>query len=161
MDFIANGDVAKLTRIRRFEELYGFRFAEARLSFPDYDDYELECKVLLDTLSAEAPALTRDQSSSLFHAINDDYAEIKSKVKRYKEIRENAHYNAIQVKFAYAVTAHKAQGGEWKAVFVDKMLFGDEPMNRDLMRWLYTALTRASERIYLVNFDDRFFDTAG
>lgn len=156
MDFIANGDTARLVRLRRFEEYYGFRFAEARLSFPDYDDYELECKILLDTLAAEAPALTHAQSNTLFYAVNEDYEHIKSKAKRYKEVRENAHFNAIQVKFAYAVTAHKAQGGEWKAVFVDKMLFGDEQMNRDLMRWLYTAITRASTQIYLVNFDERF-----
>lgn len=159
MDFIANGDTAKLTRLRRFEEFYGFRFADALLTFPDYDDYELECKILLDTLASEAPALTPEQSSKLFYAVAEDYGEIKSKAKRYKEVRENPHYNAMQVKFAYAVTAHKAQGGEWKAVFVDKMLFGDERMNKDLMRWLYTTLTRASEQLYLVNFDERFFDT--
>ena len=158
LDFIANGDIARLERLRRSEEFYGFRFAEARLRFPDYDDYELECKVLLDTLTSEAPALTSDQSSRLFYSIAEDYPEIKSKAKLYKEIRESPYYNAVQIKFAYAVTAHKAQGGEWKAVFVDRMLFGDEPMSRDLMRWLYTALTRASEQLYLVNFDERFFD---
>lgn len=158
LDFIANGDIAKLAKLRRFEELYGFRFADAMLSFPDYDDYELECKILLDTLSSEAPALTREQGSELFYAVAEDYGDIKSKIKKYKEVRENPHYNAVQVKFAYAVTAHKAQGGEWKAVFVDRMLFGDEPMSRDLMRWLYTAVTRASEQLYLVNFDERFFE---
>lgn len=158
IDFIANGDIAKLTRIRRFEEFYGFHFAEARLTFPDYDDFEIECKVLLDTLSSESPSLTSEQSSRLFFSVAEDYAEIKSKAKRYREVRENAHFNAMQIKFAYAVTAHKAQGGEWKAVFIDKMLFGDETMSKDLMRWLYTALTRASEQVYLVNFDDRFFD---
>lgn len=156
IDFLANGDTARLIRLRRFEEYYGFRFANARLSFPDYDDYEIECKILLDTLASEAPALTHPQSTALFTAVSEDYAEIKSKIKRFKQVRENPHFNAVQVKFAYAVTAHKAQGGEWKAVFVDKMLFGDEPMSRDLMRWLYTAITRASEQIYLVNFDERF-----
>ncbi len=156
MDFIANGDTARLVRLRRFEDYYGFHFAEARLSFPDYDDYELDCKILLDTLSSEAPALTREQSNTLFYAISEDYAEIKSKAKRYKEVRENAHFNALQIKFAYAVTAHKAQGGEWQAVFIDRMLFGDEPMSRDLMRWLYTAITRARSQVYLVNFDERF-----
>ena len=158
MDFIANGDTARLVKLRRFEELYGFRFAEARLSFPDYDDYELDCKILLDTLSSEAPALTREQSSALFQAVSEDYADIRSKAKRYKLVHENPHFNALQVKFAYAVTTHKAQGGEWQAVFIDKMLFGDEVMSRDLMRWLYTAITRASRQVYLVNFDERFFD---
>lgn len=157
MDFIANGDTARLVKLRRFEDYYGFRFAEARLAFPDYDDCEIECRILLDTLASEAPALTREQSDALFRAVCEDYEHIKSKAKRYKEVRENPHFNAVQVKFAYAVTAHKAQGGEWKAVFVDRMLFGDEPMSRDLMRWLYTALTRASEQVYLVNFDERFF----
>ncbi len=157
MDFMANGDTARLVKLRRFEEYYGFRFAEARLSFPDYDDYEIECRMLLDTLASEAPALTHAQSNALFYAVSEDYEHIKSKAKRYKEVRENPHFNAVQVKFAYAVTAHKAQGGEWKAVFIDRMLFGDEPMSRDLMRWLYTAITRASEQIYLVNFDERFF----
>ena len=156
MEFIANGDIARLTRLRRFEELYGFRFAEARLVFPDYDDAELECKILLDTIASEAPSLTAEESSRLFYAVAEDYADIPSKAKRYKEVRENAHFNAMQIKFAYAVTCHKAQGGQWPAVFVDKMLFGDEPMNLDLMRWLYTALTRATERLYLVNFDERF-----
>ena len=157
MDFMANGDTARLVKLRRFEEFYGFRFAEARLSFPDYDDYEIECKILLDTLASEAPALTHEQGNALFYAVSEDYEHIRSKAKRYKEVRENPHFNAVQVKFAYAVTAHKAQGGEWKAVFIDRMLFGDEPMSRDLMRWLYTALTRASEQVYLVNFDERFF----
>lgn len=158
LDFIANGDTARLMRLRRYEDFYGFRFAEARLSFPDYDDYELDCKIILDTLSSEAPALTHEQSNRLFYAVMEDYEDIKSKAKRYKEVRENPHFNAVQVKFAYAVTAHKSQGGEWKAVFIDRMLFGDETMNRDLMRWLYTAITRASEQLYLVNFDDRFFE---
>jgi len=156
MDFMANGDIARLVRLRRCEELYGFRFAEARLAFPDYDDMEIDCKILLDTLSSEAPSLSSEQSKALFYAVAEDYAEIKSKEKRYREVRENPYYNAVQVKFANAVTAHRAQGGQWKAVFVDRMLFGDEPMTRDWMRWLYTVLTRATERLYLVNFDERF-----
>lgn len=158
MSFVANGDVARLKRIRRFEEFYGFRFAEAELLFPDYDDYRMEVKVLLDTLSSESPSLTREQSRMLFDEVERDYEDIKSKAKRYRAIRENAHYNAMQIKFAYAVTCHKAQGGQWKAVFVDRCLFGDEPMSKDMMRWLYTAITRATERVYLVNFDDEFFD---
>ena len=158
MSFVANGDVARLKRIRRFEEFYGFRFIDATLQFPDYNDYEMQVKILLDTLTSESPSLTREQSNQLFIEVEKDYAEITSKSKRYKAIRENPHFNAMQIKFAYAVTCHKAQGGQWKAVFVDRCLFGDEPMTRDMLRWLYTAITRATERVYLVNFDERFFE---
>ena len=158
MAFVANGDVARLKRIRRFEEFYGFRFVEAQLQFPDYDDYEMEVKVMLDTLASESPSLTREQSRQLFLEVEKDYEEIKSKSKRYKSIRENAHFNAMQVKFAYAVTCHKAQGGQWKAVFIDRCLFGDEQMSHDMLRWLYTAITRATERVYLVNFGDEFYE---
>ena len=158
MNFIANGDIAQLKRLRRYEELYGFRFANATLAFPDYDDTEIECKILLDTITSESPSLTREESNRLFYEVEKDYLEIKSKIKRFQEIRENPHFNALQIKFSYAVTCHKAQGGQWRAVFVDRCLFGDEPMTRDMMRWLYTALTRATEKLYLVNFDERFFD---
>lgn len=157
IDFVANGDTARLMRIRRYHDLYGFRFADAVLRFADYDDYELDCKILLDTLTSEAPALTAEQNKSLFTAIEEDYSDVTNKRERYKKIRDDAYYNAMQVKFAYAVTCHKAQGGQWSAVFVDKMLFGDEEISRDLLRWLYTAITRATERLYLVNFDERFF----
>ena len=158
VDFIANGDTALLRRIRKFEDFYGFRFAQARLSFPDYDDLELECKILLDTLGSDSPSLTREQGSRLFFAVAEDYADVPSKAKRYKQVRENPYFNAMQVKFAYAVTCHKAQGGQWRCVFVDKMLFGDEQISRDLLRWLYTAITRATEKLYFINFDERFFD---
>ena len=158
ISFMANGDIAYLKRIRRFEDFYGFHFADAILSFGDYDDLEIECKILLDTISSEAPSLTQEQSRKLFDEVEKDYLDIKSKIKRFREIRENPHYNAVQVKFAYAVTCYKAQGGQWKRVFIDKCLFGDEPMTRDMLRWLYTAITRATEKVYLVNFDDRFFE---
>lgn len=158
MSFVANGDVAQLRKIRRFEDFYGFHFADAVLSFPDYNDYEIECKILLDTITSESPSLTREESQRLFTEVEQDYLDIKSRLKRLKEIRENPHFNAVQVKFAYAVTCHKAQGGQWKAVFVDRALFGDEPMTGDMLRWLYTAFTRATERLYLVNFDERFFE---
>ena len=158
MNFIANGDIARLKRLRRFEEFYGFRFANAVLEFPDYDDAELECRILLETIASESPSLTREESSRLFYEVEKDYLDIRSRIKRYKEIRENPHFNAVQVKFSYAVTCHKAQGGQWKAVFVDRCLFGDEPMTRDMLRWLYTALTRATERLYLVNFDKAFYE---
>ena len=158
MSFVANGDVARLRRIRRFEEFYGFRFVDAIITFPDYDDYEMECKLMLDTLSSESPSLTREQSRQLFYEVEKDYDDIKAKAKRYRAIRENEHFNAMQIKFAYAVTCHKAQGGQWKAVFVDRCLFGDEQMSRDMLRWLYTAITRATERLYIINFDDEFFE---
>ena len=158
MSFVANGDVARLRRIRRFEDFYGFRFIDAQIEFPDYDDYQMDVKVMLNTLASESPSLTREESRNLFYEVEKDYLDIKSKVKRYRAIRENPHFNAMQVKFAYAVTCHKAQGGQWKAVFVDRCLFGDEAMSRDMLRWLYTAITRATERVYLVNFDERFFE---
>ena len=156
--FMANGDIVRLRRLRRFEEFYGFRFANAVLSFPDYDDTEIDCKILLDTIASESPSLTAEESRRLFAEVEQDYLDIKSKIKRLKEIRENPHYNAVQVKFAYAVTCHKAQGGQWRAVFIDRFLFGDEQMTRDRMRWLYTALTRASDRLYLVNFPEEFIE---
>lgn len=158
VNFIANGDIARLKRLRRFEEFYGFRFADAMLELPDYDGYEFECKIMLDTIHSESPSLTREESNRLFRAVEEDYADITAKGKRYREILKNDHFNALQVKFAYAITCHKAQGGQWSAVFVDKMLFGDETISKDLLRWLYTAITRATERIYFVNFDERFFE---
>lgn len=156
-DFIANGDTAILRRIHRFEDMYGFSFADSTLSFPDHDDMELRCRIILDALSSESPALSPEQNRQLFWNVAEDYAEVKSKAKRYREVRENPHFNALQVKFAYAVTCHKAQGGQWKCVFVDRMLFGEEIITRDLMRWLYTAITRATEKLYFINFDERFF----
>ena len=158
MHFIANGDIARLKRLRRYEDFYGFRFADVVLEFPDYEDTEIECRILLDTIASESPALTREESSRLFYEVEKDYLDVKSKIKRFKEIRENPHFNALQVKFSYAVTCHKAQGGQWKAVFVDRCLFGDEPMTRDMLRWLYTALTRATDKLYLVNFDNKFYE---
>lgn len=158
VDFIANGDTALLKRIYRFEDLYGFRFADALLEFADYDDLQLRCRIMLDTIDSESPSLTKEQGRQLFYNIAEDYANIKIKSKRWREVVENPYYNAMQIKFAYAVTGHKAQGGQWRCVFIDKMLFGDEKMNRDLLRWLYTALTRATEKLYFINFDERFFE---
>lgn len=158
IDFIANGDIGRLERIRRYHDQFGFRFADVVLSFPDYDGLELECRILLDTLQSESPSLTQEQSSALWWGVAEDYAEIGNKAKRYRAIREDAFYNAMQVKFSYAVTCHKAQGGQWNCVFIDRMLFGEEEMTRDWMRWLYTAITRATDRVYFVNFDERFFE---
>ncbi len=150
MDFIANGDIAEIMRIHNFRERYGFRFAEAVLRFPDYKDVELDVRLLLDTLESESPALSREQQQQLYEGVSLDYAHIKGKRKRYSAVREDLYLNALQVKYANAVTCHKAQGGQWKAVFVDKGFFGDI-CNKDVLRWYYTAFTRAREQLYLIN----------
>lgn len=153
MDFIANGDVAEIIHVGNIEEMYGLRYADVTLSFLDYEDCELDVKIMLDTLVSESPSLTREENERLFAAVWDDYPEIRSKRKRMEEIRKNPYYNALQVKYGYAVTCHKAQGGQWKRVFVDQGYVTDEMMNADYYRWLYTAFTRASERLYLVNWN--------
>lgn len=157
IDFIANGDIAEIVSIYKYEELYGFRFAEVCLRMIDYPDIELDCKIILDTLSIESAALSAEQSRKLFDAVAEDYADIRSKKKRWEKIRENPYFNALQVKFAYAVTCHKAQGGQWKAVFVDQGYLTEDMINVEYLRWLYTAFTRPTERLYLVNFNDEFF----
>ena len=150
--FLANGDRAKVLKVRRRIDLYGFRFATLLLQFPDYDNYELEATVLLDTLTSEAPALTHEQQEQLFHQIEEDYQDIPLKADRMKAIRQDQFFNALQVKFAYAVTCHKAQGGQWAHVYVDQGYMTDDMLNPDYIHWLYTAFTRASERLYLVNW---------
>lgn len=155
--FLANGDLAKIKRLRRYEELFGFRFVNATITLPDYDNTELECKVILDTLDSDTPSLSSEASKRLFDEVEKDYSHIPRKADRYKAMREDEYFNALQIKFAYAVTCHKAQGGQWDAVFIDKMLFGDEQMSKDFQRWLYTAITRAKKRLYFINFDERFF----
>ncbi|HAQ18214.1 MAG TPA: ATP-dependent endonuclease [Prolixibacteraceae bacterium] len=158
IDFIANGDIAEIVSIFKHEELYGFRFANVSLRLIDYPDIEFDCKILLDTLSIESAALTSAQNRQLFDAVSEDYLDIRSKKKRWEKIRENPYFNALQVKFAYAVTCHKAQGGQWKAVFVDQGYVTEEMLNIEFLRWLYTAFTRPTERLYLVNFNKEFFD---
>ena len=152
LDFIANGDVAVVRRMRRVREMYGFRFADVVLTFPDYDDLELEVKVLLDTLHSDTPALTREQSEHLFNAVQEDYKDITVKRERMKKLKEDPYYNALQVKYAYAVTCHKAQGGQWKRVFIDQGYMTEDMLTPDYFRWLYTAFTRATETLYLVNW---------
>lgn len=157
LDFIANGDVAVVERVLRYREMYGFRYAEVQLRFPDYDDYCTECLVLLESLHSDAPSLSRADSEKLFRTIEEDYVHIGEKRSRYAEIMKNEYWNALQVKFAYAVTCHKAQGGQWQRVFIDRLLFGDEYMTRDFQRWLYTAITRATEKVYFVNWPPELF----
>ena len=152
LSFIANGDMAVVRRVRNVHELYGFRFAEVTMNFPDYDDYELTAIVLLDTLTSEAPALTREQQERLFNAVMDDYADIPQKAERLKKVKEDRYYNALQVKFAYAATCHKAQGGQWAHIYVDEGYMTDDMLTTDYIHWLYTAFTRATEQLFLVNW---------
>lgn len=154
LDFIANGDIAVVRRVRRTHEMYGFRFADVTLCFPDYNDLELDVKILLDTLHSDAPALTREESERLFQAVQEDYSDITVKRERMKKIKEDSWYNALQVKYAYAVTCHKAQGGQWQRVFVDQGYMTEEMLTPDYYRWLYTAFTRATETLYLVNWPE-------
>ncbi len=150
--FLANGDRARVRRVRNTRELYGFRFADITLVFPDYDDYELTATVLLDSLSSEAPSLTREQQAQLYNAVMEDYAEYPRKADRIRKLKQDIYYNALQVKFAYAVTCHKAQGGQWSHVYIDQGYMTDDMLSADYLRWLYTAFTRATERLYLVNW---------
>ncbi len=156
MDYIANGDIAKLVSVRNFEDRYGLHFADARLSFPDYDDAEIVAKVCLDTLESESASLTYEQQNLLYQGVDADYADIKSKKKRYEAVREDPFYNALQLKYANAITCHKSQGGQWACVFIDNP-FWQDGLTVDDLKWLYTALTRATDKVYLVNFKDEYF----
>ena len=152
MTFVANGDTAEVVRIRNVHEQYGFRFADATLRFADYGDFELECRVLLSTLQSESPSLTREESNRLFESVLEDYMHIPNKRERMKALRQDAYYNAIQLKYAYAVTCHKAQGGQWPRVYVDQGFIPEDETGASYLRWLYTAFTRTTERVYLVNW---------
>ena len=152
LDFIANGDIAEIIRVNGTEEMYGFRFADVTLSLIDYEDCEIDVKIMLDTLTSESPSLTREENERLFAAVWEDYPEIRSKRKRMELIRKNPYYNALQVKYGYAITCHKAQGGEWKRVFIDQGYISEDMISPDYYRWLYTAFTRASEKLHLVNW---------
>lgn len=156
MDYIANGDIASLVRINHYEDRYGLHFADAVLSFPDYDGQEINAKVCLDTLESEAASLTYEQQNALYLGVSEDYSHISGKKKRYDAVREDKFYNALQLKYADAITCHKSQGGQWSCVFIDCPFWQDTQTEDDL-KWLYTALTRAVEKVYLVNFNDRFF----
>ena len=152
ISFLANGDRAVVQRVRNVHELYGFRFAEVTMTLPDYDDYELTATVCLDTLTSEAPALTREQQEQLFNAVMEDYADIPQKTERIKKLKSDRYYNALQIKFSYAVTCHKAQGGQWAHVYLDQGYMTDDMLTTDYIHWLYTAFTRATEKLYLVNW---------
>ena len=150
--FLANGDRAVVQRVRNVRSLYGFRFADVWLQFPDYENYDLQSTVILDTLQAEAPALAREQQEQLFNAVMEDYADIPTKPDRIARMRQDAYYNALQVKYAYAVTCHKAQGGQWAHVYIDQGYMTDDMLTPDYIHWLYTAFTRATEHLFLVNW---------
>ena len=156
-DYIANGDIAKLVWIKHFEERYGLHFADACLCFPDYGEQEVEIKVLLDTLESDAPSLPYEQAQALYQGVSADYAHLTTKKKRYEAVREDPFFNALQIKYAHAITCHKAQGGQWRCVFIDNP-FWQEDLQEEDIKWLYTALTRAIEKVYLVNFRDFCFE---
>ena len=152
LPFIANGDRAVVRRVRNVHELYGLHFADLTLAFPDYDGYELTATVVTDSLMSEAPALTQEQNQLLFNGVMDDYADIRGKRDRIEKVKHDRHFNAIQIKYAYAVTCHKAQGGQWAHVYVDQGYMTDDMLTPDYIHWLYTAFTRATEKLYLVNW---------
>jgi exodeoxyribonuclease-5 len=156
-EFIANGDIAEVKRIRKYEEKYGFKFVEMTLFFPD-SNREIDTKVMIDTLHLDTPSLPSAKSQELYQNVIAEYSEIKSKKKQNDSVRENPYFNALQIKFAYAVTCHKAQGGQWKRVFIDQGMFNRQDVTIDYLRWFYTAVTRSTEKLFLVNFSDKWFD---
>lgn len=159
ISFIANGDMAEIQKITHYEEMYGFRFADVELSFPDYPDAQnLDVKIILDTLNSNSASLSEEENMHLLQAIEADYMDIPNRRERYKAMKKNPWFNALQVKFAYALTCHKTQGGQWKNVFVDSSLNLKDAIEKEDLRWLYTAVTRAQERLYFVNFKEEFFE---
>lgn len=157
--FIANGDIVQLTSIGKIQEMHGFKFADVRIRMIDYpDEPELETRLLLDTIMSEAPSLSQEDNKRLYNSVSEDYSDIADRRLRLKKVKEDGFFNALQVKFAYAVTCHKAQGGQWPCVFVEQGYLTDEMINKEYLRWLYTAVSRASEKLYLVNFNKDFFE---
>lgn len=152
--FIANGDRAVVQRVRNIHQMHGFRFADVLLEFPDYDNLELQTTVILESLTSEAPQLTAEQTEALYNSILEDYADITSKREKHKAIRNDMYFNAMQVKYAYAVTCHKAQGGQWAHIYLDQGYMAMDMLTTDYIHWLYTAFTRATEKLFLVNWPD-------
>jgi len=155
--FIANGEIVEVKRIGKHYNLYGFRFADVTLKLTDEDNQEVDARIILDSLTIDGPSLGSEQMKNLYAAVAQDYQHIKTYRTRLQKIREDPFFNAIQVKFAYAVTCHKAQGGQWPNVFIDQGFFRESMINREYLRWLYTAVTRATSKVYMVNFNDIFF----
>ena len=157
LDFIANGDILKILKIKGYQELYGYRFADVTVSLLDYENLEIDAKIIIDTLNIDTASLSYDDQKKLYYNIAEDYPNIKNKRNLMLKIRENPYFNALQIKFAYAITCHKAQGGQWKNVFIDHGYLMDDMINKDFLRWLYTAFTRATDKVYLINFKKDFF----
>ena len=157
IDFIANGDIIEILKIHGFEEQYGFRFADVTIKLIDYQDIEIRVKIILDSLMIDSASIPSERNKELFYAVAEDYSELKIKKKIYQQVREDKYFNALQVKFAYAITCHKSQGGQWKAVYIDQGYLTDEMINKEYLRWLYTAVTRATEKLFLINFNDKYF----
>ena len=156
--FIANGDLGKVRKVSNIHDQHGFRFADVSLEFIDDDELEpVVCRVLLDSLHVDAPNMPREQQQQLYESIALDYTDIPTRKDRLEAIKKDPYYNALQVKFAYAITCHKAQGGQWPCVFVDQGYLNDEMLNTEFLRWLYTALTRATTQLFLVNFNPKFY----
>ena len=162
IDFIANGDIIEVIRIGKRQELYGHTYVDLTVSFTDYPALEIDVKAIIDTLSLDAPAMPSNYYKDLYQQLQLDYAHISDSNKRHEEILKDPYFNALQIKFAYAVTCHKSQGGQWKVVFVDHGWLNKEamtPQNKyEFLRWLYTAVTRATDKLYLVNFDKEFLE---
>lgn len=154
--FIANGDIAEVRKIKKYEERYGFHFADMVLKFPDYN-MEIDAKVMLDVLHLDTPALPSEKNKELFNNVLTEHLEIKTRRKQYDAVKKDPYFNALQIKFAYAVTCHKAQGGQWERVFIDQGMFNRNEITIDYLRWFYTAMTRSTDRVYLVNFSENFF----
>ena len=159
VDFIANGDVARVVRVLKRTDMYGFCFADVQLYFPDLE-VEMEAKILLDTLTSESPSLTREQQETLFAQVLADYYDVTTKREKMKRLKTDPWFNALQVKYAYGVTCHKAQGGQWKHVYVDMGYIPQGAVSLDFYRWLYTAFTRATEKIWLVNMSEEFRESS-
>jgi hypothetical protein len=158
--FIANGDIIELQQIRNLEDLYGFRFADVTIRLIDYpNEPTLDVKILLDVLMADTPALPQDDQKKLFTSVLEEYSDVPQRMIRYEKVRTNPYYNALQVKFAYALTCHKTQGGQWKHVYIDQGYVKDDMIDYEYLRWLYTALTRSTEKVYLLGFQEKFFIT--
>lgn len=159
ISFIANGDMIELMRINNIEEMYGFHFADVEIQLTDYqDEPNLSVKILLETLTSDSPALTQEESDKLYRSVEEDYMDIPDRRERYKAMRQNPYFNALQVKFGYALTCHKTQGGQWPVVFIDAPFVPEgETLQVSDLRWFYTAMTRAQERLYFVNFKKEYF----
>ncbi len=157
IDFLANGDIVEVVQINGYQDLYDFHFADVRVRLIDYQDIEINVKIILDTLTIESAALGMEHNKKLFYSVLEDYADVRLKKDRIKKVKSDKYFNALQVKFSYAVTCHKAQGGQWKVVFLDQGYINDDMLGKEYLRWLYTAFTRPVEKLYLVNFPDKYF----